>query len=1170
MMDRKELMVSHRRYARALLLGCAALALALPTWAAQVGVETRPDYTRLNFTFDQPARLTKGGSGTSLVLDFDQPVPESTATLGGQLSAVATGITRSPDGKRLTIALKEAYRTRQFTSGNGVGVDILSPRAPEPPVAPPPAEAAPTPPPAPSPAEKPVETAAPNFIVPPPAPAQPAPPPKPPAPTPKAPPPAPKDEAAAPNFIVPPPAPAQPAPPPKPPAPTPKAPILEPEPAPTPEPTAIRTEPPKILSTAPGGDVVIPTPTEPVAVVEDEGPPSPDVPPAAALDGADATRISAPAPQNPVLTTKPEPTRAVEAPAPPPEAMPEPEPAPVAATPAMVDTTPFLVGVRTTKTGTEMQFPWKARTAAAVFERGNEIWLVFSSPVDMNTALLRTVLPTAVIRVDQFAYDGASVLRLTTDGKLHATAQQPKGSYAWKILLSPSIPRATLDVPVSGERDAQGRDYLQLNAFDIAEPLRFYDPTVGDLLVIIPTFELGRGVNNIKTTPELSVLATQQGIAVASLRDGLTTERDRTGVQIYGPQSLSVSENLPVMAAQSVPVPGVSTTANVMIPYEQWYVPVEDFTEAHMLRQRAINTANAASRPAAIMEMVHLYLGHGFALEALGYLQRLQQTAPDYYREHKIALLTAAANLMGNRIEGANEAIAAPELADLPEAKLWREAISLVTPPPSTAQRIQQASADALKTPAENATDPAQATEAALTEALPPVPPPSFDFLKYNRNFIRYYPPRIRQKLAVMGADFYAGNDQNDKALATYDTLNTDGILRPVQPYAELTIATIAANKGKTTDALTIFDRLAKQHKDLYVQARARYDAIMLRYATGQLTTDETTDALERLRLIWRGDGLERELLFNLASIYEKEKQYANALRTWKALLMAFPGDRDTLTIAGDMTEMFEDLFLNGLADDMPPLKSLALFYEFRELTPIGPRGDDIIQKLADRLAAVDLIDRATQLLEHQIKFRVSGAARAQVGARLALLYLLNKQPQRALEVLEITNYGNTDGQLRRQRMQLAAQALAGTGRPEQGLAMLAGDDTKQGAKLRMEILWEMQDWSNVVNEAEGMLAKRPNLTDPLSTSEAELLLKLSLAYAFEGDALQLKFLRDYYMGLLGDTPYKEIFEFITNDTAPLDTDDFNLVAQQISRTESFLDSFRKTIAEGRLSDAVK
>ena len=63
----------------------------------------------------------------------------------------------------------------------------------------------------------------------------------------------------------------------------------------------------------------------------------------------------------------------------------------------------------------------------------------------------------------------------------------------------------------------------------------------------------------------------------------------------------------------------------------------------------------------------------------------------------------------------------------------------------------------------------------------------------------------------------------------------------------------------------------------------------------------------------------------------------------------------------------------------MPAIDALSLFYDFRDLTPIGRRGDEMIRKLADRLVSVDLLDQAAELLQHQVDNRLQGAARAQV-----------------------------------------------------------------------------------------------------------------------------------------------------------------------------------------------
>src|SRR5258705_3009099 len=106
----------------------------------------------------------------------------------------------------------------------------------------------------------------------------------------------------------------------------------------------------------------------------------------------------------------------------------------------------------------------------------------------------------------------------------------------------------------------------------------------------------------------------------------------------------------------------------------------------------------------------------------------------------------------------------------------------------------------------------------------------------------------------------------------------------------------------------------------------------------------------------------------------------------------------------------------------MKPVDALAMFYEFRELTPIGRRGDEMIRRLADRLAAIDLLDQAAELLQYQVDKRLEGAARAQVAARLAMVYLTNRKPDRPIASPRLTRMADLSGELRPQRLLLAVR----------------------------------------------------------------------------------------------------------------------------------------------------
>ena len=136
-----------------------------------------------------------------------------------------------------------------------------------------------------------------------------------------------------------------------------------------------------------------------------------------------------------------------------------------------------------------------------------------------------------------------------------------------------------------------------------------------------------------------------------------------------------------------------------------------------------------------------------------------------------------------------------------------------------------------------------------------------------------------------------------------------------------------------------------------------------------------------------------------------------------RTAMMAHPNSDLTRRIQDEAAVTFDSLFLGGKGDALPPIEALSLFYDFRELTPIGRRGDEMIRRLADRLVSVDLLDQAAELLQHQVDHRLQGAARAQVATRLAVIYLMNRKPDRALAVLQL------DPQ--RRTLQRAAQPAA-------------------------------------------------------------------------------------------------------------------------------------------------
>src|SRR4029078_8011493 len=168
----------------------------------------------------------------------------------------------------------------------------------------------------------------------------------------------------------------------------------------------------------------------------------------------------------------------------------------------------------------------------------------------------------------------------------------------------------------------------------------------------------------------------------------------------------------------------------------------------------------------------------------------------------------------------------------------------------------------------------------------------------------------------------------------------------------------------------------------------------------------------------------------------------------------------------------------------IPPVEALGLFYDYRELTPIGRRGDEMIRRLADRLVAVDLLEQAGELLPHQVDHRLQGAARAQVATRLATIYLMNHNADKALAVLQSTRLSEITADLREQRLLLESRAMSDIGRHELALEIIDGMKGREALRLRADILWAGKKWRESAEAIELLYGERWSESAPLTEQE--------------------------------------------------------------------------------------
>lgn len=808
----------------------------------------------------------------------------------------------------------------------------------------------------------------------------------------------------------------------------------------------------------------------------------------------------------------------------------------------------FIVLTRPEADGSvNLYFPWRDRVGAAIFRRENAIFLVFNKPGDPNIELLQSSLPGAVNSAAAVTVPGHTVIRLDTDGSLYARPEKDSSTQQWfvKLTSARSITTKPIDVQLVTKSK---KPSVRMSVLEYATPVSFADPVYGDTIIASPFFSIGEGNYPARDFVDFTLLESIQGTAIVRKTDSTKLLTGRTGLRVASDSGLSLSADLPALSKEDTTALGGQLAT--FFPYEQWQIKPGQFSFIRHEIEAKLVGANEMRRSTLLLKLVQLNLGQGLAQEAAGLAEAIRLRDEGFYKDRKLAALQGAANFLMNRVDEAAINFSAPELDNNEEAEMWRGALALFTP--------TVASNDTIIVDGEDTTPKRPAVKAG------------FDYVKYYDKYIAYYPPKMRMQLAILAADNYINNKQYNKALKVFDSLQRKDATEADHHYMEYLIGKAAAETGNFERAEKMWRPLAEQYSDAFIRVRADFALTNMLYTQGKIDAKEALKRLDRLRIVWRGDTFERDLLSELGQLYIDNKQYLDGMRAFKEVIVNYPTSPNAFSHSHDLGVLFEKLYLEGLADTMEPLTALATFYEFRDLTPIGEKGDKMIQGLADRLASVDLLENASTLLEHQIKFRLSGEDRSRVGARLALLYLLNKQPQKSIEALKLTGYGENPPELDLSRKHLAAMALSEAGDHQAALEQISDDSTLEGKHIRLNTYWKMKDWMSVITAGEDILDTRSDITAPLTDEETDVLLRTALAYSFERDSTQLRYLQNYFKPLLKDGPSKEAFMYITNDDGALDPSNFQQVAAQISRIEGYLKAYRQKVADGELSKAIQ
>ncbi|MCJ9430349.1 hypothetical protein [Kordiimonas marina] len=775
--------------------------------------------------------------------------------------------------------------------------------------------------------------------------------------------------------------------------------------------------------------------------------------------------------------------------------------------------------VKTIDSGISLTFAWPEEVAAAAFKRGGYLWVVFDQPYKFDAKSLLQAGKTVTERIrsiDVEANPDALVLRMAIRAGQNAVVERQEKSWILSLKDTPAKPRFPL-APERQGADSQGQQ-IYIPATDIGRKITVEDPAIGDNMIILPMLHEGRGMAMTYNYAAVNILETSQGIAIIPLSDLVNVERFPKGVAIRlsGNNVLSAS-HLPSGAG-----PGDRRGGKFhrLIDFAAWRLgPKWEYRKSKDKLFYELSLQPANRRNGVRWKIARFYLAFGRAAECLGMLDRMLSEDPLLAQNTDYLAVRGVANFKMGRLKEAAKDLGSKELEAEQDADLWRTQV-----------------AEAM---------------GHYKEAL--------DHYRRGKDIMGTYDDSDRAdiQLAVVRSALATGD--LEMAQRELELLNGLKLTDAQMSESVYQSARIAERQGQVDKALQQFDDLsnAPQH---WIAARARYSRILIGLKKGDLSPVDAIDQLERLRYSWRGDRFEVQLIDKLSELYFQTKQYAKGLEILRQAVSYFPELSSERKFTLRMGNVFRDLYLGHDADDMTPIAAISLFYKFRELTPLGADGDLMIRRLADRLVSVDLLDRAAELLQYQVKVRTEGAARAQIAAKLAKIYILDKKPESALEIIRATREPRLPEDINANRRWVEARALTELGRYEEAEVMLENDRSAGAEVLRADIYWGAKNWAKFADTARHLLGDGWRHNESLTSLQRLNLIRLTIALTFMEDRAGLVELRRRYGNQMSSGDFANAFDLLTNDQK-LSGRQLGKIASQIASVEklqSFMRDYRK------------
>jgi tetratricopeptide (TPR) repeat protein len=781
---------------------------------------------------------------------------------------------------------------------------------------------------------------------------------------------------------------------------------------------------------------------------------------------------------------------------------------------------PASVSARRDSDGLRLMFSFAAATPAALFRRADAVWLVFDTtkPIDVEPIRSKGGSIIAEVSALPLAKGQAVRIRLNRPQLPSLTAEDEAGGTRWTLTFADTM--QTPSQPLLAIRNIADPTLANVTV-PLANPGRLHrlvDPDAGDTIMVVTAPAPVRGFVKRQDFVELTLLESVHGVAVRPNSDDISIEVAPDKIILGRPGGLTLS-------SAEVGAERATSAARPVFDIAQWR---KDATGNFLTREDEFVNAAAAAEPEqrlqARLDMARFYMARGMYVEAKGVLDVILAGSKPGLEDPVALVMRSVANSLIGRPDKALKDLANQAVGNNYDSQLWKAlAYARQEKWPEAREKFKNAE---FAIP----TLPVELQRVVLTDAM----------------------------RAVLETKDFPGASKRSS------DLDVVGIPPEMKPAVAVLRGWLAEALGHDKDALDQY-RFAVQSPDRPAAAEAKLREITLRQKREEISQADALRELETLSMTWRGDAIEVKTQLALARIYADTGHYADVFSAVRVATRLQPNSEASRQGQDAASALFAQLFLSPKGDDLPPIDALGMFYENRELTPIGRRGDEMIRRLADRLVAVDLLDQASELLQYQVDKRLEGAARAQVAARLAMVYLMNRKPDRAIAALRSTRIADLSGELRQQRLLLEARAQSDVGRHDLALDIISNIAGREAIRLRSDIYWAARRWREASEQIELYYADRWRDFKQLNPVEKGDVIRAVVGYALAEDAIGLARFREKYAPLMSGDADRAAFETASTPAAA-NSAEFGAIAKMAASVDT-LDGFLREM-KARFPDA--